>query len=557
MAWGQLDGLFHEHDVHGMWRGPGGYFAAYKIVIVVLVFTIWVAVVDYANREALRLDDYLKTKAPIWSPFYLAGMFLGLIAVLAVPWFWAGLPVLVLLALTPPMVFFITRNQQVDRELRRSITASGRVSQPIKLVEVDTSPIEFQPKVAGKTAAEIVFQARRLPTYFTFAALCADMMQRRGENLVIVCSREKATVQIQVDGQWHTLAEMDSAQGQAVIGVAQTLIGAGAETSNRPLTGQLGIKKDKEKAVLRVSVTPTKTEYRAQLRIEAPSDKVLSLAELGLQEAQSQIVRRCMSGKGFFVVAATPTQGSTTLWKSCLGSTDRWTRDWFAIVPNSDTETQMENVHRLVHADGDVNAAIERITYANLKQAGAFVVPQLFDPKLVSELVRCSREGKQKILTRVSAKSAAEGLLRAFAAAGDRKAMAEQLSGVIYERLVRRLCLSCRVKQKVAPDMIRKLGGDPRMVDFLYVPKTIPQELPKKYQPCPTCSDLCYVGRIGVFEVIEMNDTIRQVLLTQPKVEAVAEAARKTGSLSLMQAGYPLLLQGITGVDELKRVCGA
>ncbi|MDP1561487.1 MAG: ATPase, T2SS/T4P/T4SS family, partial [Pirellulaceae bacterium] len=454
-------------------------------------------------------------------------------------------------------VFFITRNQQVDRELRRSITASGRVSQPIKLVEVDNSPIEFQPKVDGKSSAEIVFQARRLPTFFTFAAICDDMMRRRGENLVIVCTREKATVQVQVDGQWHTLAEMNSAQGQGVIGVAQVLIGAGPETSNRPLAGQLGIKKDKEKAVLRVSVTPTKTEYRAQLRIEAPSDKVLSLAELGLQDAQAQIVRRCMSGRGFFVVAGTPTQGSTTLWKSCLGATDRWTRDWFAIVPNSDTESRMENIHRLVHADGDVNAAIERINHANLKQAGAFVVPQLFDPKLVGELVRCSREGKQKILTRVSAKSAAEGLLRAFATAGDRKAMAEQLSGVIYERLVRRLCLSCRVKQKVAPEMIRKLGGDPRMVDFLYVPKTIPQELPKNYKPCPTCSDLCYVGRIGVFEVIEMNDTIRQVLLTQPKVEAVAEAARKTGALSLMQAGYPLLLQGITGVDELKRVCGS
>ncbi|MBL8853938.1 MAG: hypothetical protein JNK57_08190 [Planctomycetaceae bacterium] len=557
LAWGQLEGLFHEHDVHGMWRGPGGYFAGYKILIIVLVFTIWVALVDYANREALRLEDYLKAKAPVWSPFYLGGMLLGLIAVLAVPWFWAGLPVLLLLAFAPPIAFFMARNQQVDRELRRSITASGKVAQPIKLVEVEASPIEFQPKVAGKNSAEIIFQARRFPAFFTFAAMCDDMLRRRGENLVIACNREKALVQIQIDGQWHSVAEMDTAQGQAVIGVAQLLIGAGPETSNRPLAGQFGIKKDKDKAVIRLTVTPTKTEYRAQLRIEAPQDNVQTLTELGLQDAQAQIVKRCMSGKGIFVVAATPTQGSTTLWKSCLNSADRWTRDWFAIVPNSDTETQIENLNRLVHPDGDVNAAIERITYANLKQAGAFVVPQLFDPKLVGELVRCARDDKQKIFTRVSAKSAAEGLLRAFAAAGDRKAMAEQLSGVIYERLVRRLCPTCRVKQKVPPEMIRKLGGDPRMVDYLYVPKTIPQELPKNYQPCPTCSDLGYVGRIGVFEVIEMNDTIRQVLLTQPKVEAVAEAARKTGALTLMQAGYPLLLQGITGVDELKRTCSS
>jgi general secretion pathway protein E len=554
-AWAQLDGLFHEHDVHGMWRGPGGYFAAYKIVILVLIFTMWVAVVDYANREALRLEDYMKAKALVWSPFYLGGMTLGLIAILAIPWFWAGVPILLLLAFAPPIVFFVTRNKQVDRELRRSITASGKVAQPIKLVEVESSPIEFQPKVPGKNPAEIIFQARRLPAFFSFAAMCDDMLRKRGENLVITCTREKAAVQVQVDGLWHSNAEMDAAQGQAMIAVAQLLIGASPEGSNRPLAGQFGIKKDREKAVIRLVVTPTKTEYRAQLRIEAPSDKVVTLAELGLQETQAQVVRRCMGGHGFFVVAATPTQGTTTLWKSCLNSADRLTRDWYAIVPNSDNETQMENIQRWTHPDGDVGAALDLIVKANLKQAGAFVVPQLFDPKLVGELIRCAKSDKQKIFTRVSAKSASEGLLRAFATAGDRKAMAEQLSGVVYQRLVRKLCLTCREKQKVSPEMIKKLQGDPRVVENLYVPKTIPQELPKDYRPCPTCNDLGYVGRIGVFEVVEVNDTIRQVLLTQPKVEAVTEAARKTGALSLMQSGYPLLLQGVTSVEELKRAC--
>jgi general secretion pathway protein E len=554
-VWAQLDGLFHEHDPHGMWRGPGGYFASYKILIVVLVFTIWVALVDYANREALRLDEYLKTKAPVWSPVYLVAMMLGLVILLALPWFWAGLPIMMVLAFTPPMVFLITRNQQVDPELRRSLTVSGRVAQPLQLVEVENTPVEFQPKVAGKNPAEIIFAARRLPTYFSFAAMCDDLLRRRGENLVISCSREKANVQMQIDGQWHLVAEMESAVGQNVIAVAQLLIGAAAEPSPRPLSGQFGLKRDKDKAVVRLTVTPSKTEYRAQLRIEAPTDKVVSLADLGMQDSQMQIARRCMSGDGFFVVAATPTQGATTLWKSCLSAADRWTRDWYAIVPNSDTETHMENIQRLGHPDGDVDRAIQLIAQANLKQAGAFVVPQLFDPKFVSELIRCSRDEHQKIFTRVSAKSAAEGLLRAYAAASDRKAMAEQLRGAIYQRLVRRLCTTCRERQKVPAEMIKKLNGDPRVQDFLYVPKTIPQELPKKYQPCPTCNDLGYVGRIGVFEVIEMNDTIRQVLLKQPKVEAVAEAARKTGSLSLMQSGYPLLLQGVTSVDELKRVC--
>lgn len=557
IGWAQVEKLFYENDSHGMWRGPGGYFAGYKVVILALVFMIWVALTDYANREALRLDEYLKTKAPVWSPIYLVSMMLGLVIVLALPWFWAGLPIMMLLVFAPPVVFLVMRNSQVDSDLRRSITDSGQISQPINIVDVGSSPVEFQPKVSGKNPTEVIFLARRHPAYAGFATMCDDMLRQRAENLVVTCSREKAAVQMQIDGQWQPVAEMESAVGQGLIGVAQLLIGAGPELSPRPLSGQFGIKKAKDKTVIRLTVTPTKTEYRAVLRIEAPTDKVMTLAELGISESQLQIARRCMSGDGFFVVAATPTQGSTALWRSCLNSADRLSRDWYALVPNSDTETNMENIHRLAHPDGDVARAIQLLSEANLKLASAFVVPQLFDPKIVSELIRCSSKNHQKIFTRVSAKSAAEGLLRAFAAASDRKAMAEQLRGVIYQRLVRRLCTTCREKQKVPVETIKKLEGDPRTQDFLYVPKTIPQELPKDYVPCPTCNDLGYVGRIGVFEVIEVNNTIRKVLLTQPKVEAVAEAARKTGTLTLMQSGYPLLLQGVTSVDELKRVCGA
>lgn len=554
VLWAQTDGLFFQNDPHGVWRGPGGYFASYKLLILVLVFTVWVATVDYANREALRLDEHLKTKATVWSPFYLGGMVLGLIAVLAVPWFWAGLPVFILLAFAPVIAFFVNRNREVDKEMQRSVTNTGRIAKPIQLVEAAALPVDLLPQVPGKKPAEIVFQARRLPSFPGFAGLCDDLIRRRGENVVISCGRDKSVIRIQIDGMWHPIAEMEAAAGQGLLSVGQVLLGGSPELSAKPINGQFGVKKDRDKFVIRFSVVPSKTELRGQLRLDAPAEKVQTLADLGMNPSQLPIVRRCMDGDGFFVVAATPTQGSTTLWKSALNYADRWTRDWYAIVPNSDTETNMENIQRLSHPDGDADQAIELLRQVSLKQAGAFVIPQLFDPKLVSALIEHSQSEHRKILTRVSAKSAAEGLLRAYAAASDRKVMANQLRGVVYQRLVRKLCTSCREK-RVAPDLVKKLGGDPRVQDFIYAPKTIPQELPKNYQPCPACNDLGYSGRIGVFEIIEVNDAVRQALLTQPKVEIITQAARQSGALSLMQAGYPLILQGVTSVEELKRVC--
>ncbi len=557
-AWAQVEGLFDDQDTHRMWRGPSGYFASYKLGIVVVVFTAWVVLADYANRDALRLEDHLKTKAEVWSPIYLAGVFFGLIAVLAIPWFWAGLPVFLLLAFAPLVAFFVVRNQQVEPEVRRTASVTGKISGPMRLVDgADASPIEFLPNVAGTKPAEIIFLARRSPVYGNLCQLCDDMIRRRAENAVILCTQEKAIVKMQIDGLWHQTAEMESAMGQGMISVAHILIGANPDLGKRAEAGQFGVKKERTKIVLRFTSTPTKTEYRAQFRVEAPADTVKSLAELGMRSDHLEKVRAGMAGNGVFVVAATSGQGSTTLWKACLNLTDRWTRDWYSVVPQSDHETMMENIKRMPHADGNVAEAIKILREIALKQAGGYAIPTLFDPKLVNELLQHSETEGRKILTRMPAKSAAEGLLRAYAAAGDRKAMAKHLRIVVYQRLVRKLCGVCREKQQIPPDTIRKLGGDPRAQDFLYVPKTIPDPLPKNYQACQVCADLGYMDRTGVFEVIEVNDAIRQVLLTKPKIEAITEVARKTGSLSLLQSAYPLLLNGTTSMEELKRACSA
>lgn len=555
MAWAQVDQLFFDGDKHGIWRGPGGYFAAYKLVLIVLAFTGWVILVDWANREALRLQSFLQTKPEVWSPIFLGTWLAGLIAVLAIPIFWAGFPVLLLLAYGPIVAFFVTRNKQVDPELRKNATVTGRISGPMKIVEVERVPIEFLPQVSGRNPAELLILARRLPGYTALANMCDDLLRRRAENVTVICNRETAVVRMQIDGIWHQVAEMDTAMGQGMIAAAAVLVGVSPDQTGKAHSGRLGLKKGRDKSVVRFSATPSKTDYRGQFRIEAPTEKVQTFGELGMPEALVQKVRDGMAGDGFFVLAATPGQGMTTMWKAALHATDRWTRDWYGIVPESDTETFLENIQRLTHSDNDVDAALELIRKVALKQAGGYAIPQLFDPRLTDELIQQSVDEGRKTLTRVAAKSAAEGLLRVYAASANRKVMAEQLRVVVYQRLARKLCPTCRQKQPVDPSVIKRLGGDPRSQDFLFTNKTIPAELPKDYQPCGTCNDLGFVGRVGVFEVLEVTPLVRQTLLKQPKVEAIAAAAKESGAMPLMQSGYPLLLNGVTSLDELKRAC--
>jgi len=554
----QSEDPFFRADQHGLRRGPGGYFAWYKLVLITVVFSSWIAVADYANREALRLADYLQTKAEVWNPIFVISFLVGLFCVFSIPWFWAGLPVFALTCFLPPTLFFVARNKQVEATLSKTVSATGKIAGPLQLVKVqeEKRPLEIIPHGQGQVPQQLLFQAKQVPAFNDLRAMLQDALRRNADIAATVVTREKTMVQMQIDGLWHPVGEMDPVSGQGVIAAAQIIAGCDPSITSRPQDGGFRLKRDREKRVIRFSSQPSQNDYRGIFRIESGDDVVMTLAELGMNDKQAAIVRIGLGGDGMYVVSSTPSQGVTTLWKAALQAADRWTRDWFSVVSESDTETVMENIGRQTFPVGDTQAAIEIVRKYSLKQAGGFIVPELFDPKLTDALLAESKSDGRKTVTRFTAKSASEAILRAYAAAGDRKEMAAAIKGAVYQRLVRKLCPTCREKKAASADLIQKLGGNPKDQDFLYGTRQIPVELPKEYVPCPKCNDIGYVGRTGIFEIIEMNDTIRKVLMTQPKIDAIAQAARKTGSPSLLNAGFHLVLNGITTLEELKRACG-
>lgn len=554
------DPFFIGADEHALRRGPGGYFAWYKLVAITLAFAVWVALADYANREALRLAEFLNTKAEVWNPIFVVTFLAGFVAVMSIPWFWAGYPVYLLASFLPLVIFFMTRNREVDRSMRKAISVTGRVEAPIEILkkdQVDLNPLEVAPSAQpGQSEQQTLFSARQTPGFAPMKDLLTHGLASRADLVVLSCTRDKAVAQMQVDGMWHPLMEFEPGMGQAIAATSQIVAGCTPKVFDRPQEGIFRLKREREKWGIRFTSQPTKSDFRCLFRFETGEETVMSLAELGMSEQQAAAVRDGIAGDGFYVASAMSGQGMTTLWKSCLQATDRWTRDWFAVVPETDDETMMENIARDTFPKGDAKAAIALIHKMALKQAGAFVVPDLVDKTVVDTLLTQSKEEGRKTLTRFTTKSAAEALLRTYAAAGDRKAMAKALKGAVYQKLVRKLCTNCRETTKVAPELIKKLGGDPMVQDFVYKTRTIPAEKPKDYQPCPVCNDIGFAGRTGLFEILQVDDSIRKILLTQPKVEAITAAARKSGMKTLMQSGFPLVMAGTTTIEELKRVCG-
>jgi type II secretory ATPase GspE/PulE/Tfp pilus assembly ATPase PilB-like protein len=124
------------------------------------------------------------------------------------------------------------------------------------------------------------------------------------------------------------------------------------------------------------------------------------------------------------------------------------------------------------------------------------------------------------------------------------------VTAVLCVRLIRKLCEGCKVAYEPTPDLAKKLGLPEGKVEALYrTPK--PEEIEK---PCKTCGGLGYIGRTGVFELLVVDDQVRQALLKEPKVEIVRKAAKAAGMRSFQEEGVLLIAKGVTSLAELQRV---
>jgi type IV pilus assembly protein PilB len=139
---------------------------------------------------------------------------------------------------------------------------------------------------------------------------------------------------------------------------------------------------------------------------------------------------------------------------------------------------------------------------------------------------------------------------------GDAKAVSQGVSGVISQKLIRKLCQDCREAYRPNEKFIAKLGLPPDTKVLYRKPKRVKDEegADEEWEPCDTCGDVGYVGRIGIFEVIEMSEGMRQLVATSPSVKAIKDLARKEKMWSFQKDGMRLVAEGVTSVEELQRL---
>lgn len=392
--------------------------------------------------------------------------------------------------------------------------------------------------------------ARHSPGYLLLKEAVADMVQRRADKLMLDYTQQGVSVRYEIDGVWHNGEPRDRESSDVMLAVIKTLANLNVKDRKHKQQGQFGAKFEGKTYMCPVVTQGVATGERVVVTRIGEKQHMAHYADLGMREGlQKQWAELMSAESGLLIFSALPGGGLSTMMNVSLEETDRLMRDFVAIEEVSNREHDIQNISVTTYdaSKGETPATILPVlirTYPNV-----YVLRDMTDVEAAKLLFK-EIQDEHLVVTSIRAKEAAEALLRFLQLKMPAKDFAKAAKGVLYQRLIRKLCPDCKVGYTPAADVLRKLGIPAGKVEQLYRPPK-GEEIEK---PCKTCQGLGYVGRTGLFELLVINDKMREILIKQPKLPLLKEAARAARQRSLQEEGVLLVAQGTTSLQELTRV---
>lgn len=558
-SWPSLGGPFSRGN-----GGNGAYLSPWKILGTWALFLAWVRTTDWVSQDA----QTLKMPAPLWDSIVFASFLLGLLLLWILPWYFAGLVVLLLAYFAPLIVYIVQRDKLVTSPYDKILSVKHTkrwLAAKFAMIGIKTSDTDLDPHDAGPDIKLVaqgaderqnninLLTARQSPGFLPARVLIDDAMQQRATHVMFDFTAEGVNVRYQLDGVWHDRSAIDRAEGDMILAVYKGIANLKIEDRRSRQSGSFGIEIGKDKLTCKIGSQGTQTGERALLQFAAKKVPFKSLDELGMRAKMQEQLQELMEQNGMLIFSALPSGGLTTTMDVVLSHADRFIRNFVAVEDEAKLEREIENVHVTTYS------SVAGETPADVLPKLIRTYPDVIVSRDVADLdtltILCEQVGENRlVITSTRAKEAVEALLRLMMLKIPPAEFAPVVSAVLNVRLVRRLCEKCKEGYPPPAEVLKQLGLPAGRIEALYRPPTQPIDPKKPDKVCDACQGIGYFGRTAIFELLVVDDLLRQVLATAPKLDNLRAAARKNKHRTLQDEGVLLVARGVTSLQELLRV---
>ncbi|WDI44104.1 ATPase, T2SS/T4P/T4SS family [Bremerella sp. P1] len=543
-----------------------GFFVnPFLLLPVIILFCMWTYSTDWIGQDCPQRK--LSPEAWVIPNVLVFGLTFWLFCA-AIPYFGGFL--LAILAWAVPLFMYIkTRNAMLDPHERVMTKdhiryligtwSGGKVKRELKEPWEEGPEIQITAMGNSDPAknTENLYTARKMPdAYVWVKELIFEMITRRASKVMMDYTKETVAMRYLIDGVWLAGENRDRESSDQMLVVLKLISNMNPNERRARQAGEFEIKYDiKKKVICSLNTQGTQTGERAILAVPAVTAKLETLEDLGMRDAMIQEVKGLMGApNGLFVFAARPEGGFTTLWQTGLSSTDRLMRDFAGIEVKNSREPEVMNISLKYYDPAAGEAPEAALTSVIRNQPDALFVRRIDNPEVFGILLN-EANSKRMCFTTVNAKEdCAEAILRLLSLKIPADEYASALNGVLYTRLCRRLCKGCREEFQPSVALLKRMGIPPNKVDKLYKTPTPPGPDDPKKPPCEHCGGIGYYGRVGIFELMKVDDGIRRAIVKTPKLEAIRGASKQAGNKTLQEEAIRLVATGVTSLEEISRV---
>ncbi len=365
---------------------------------------------------------------------------------------------------------------------------------------------------------------------------------------------DKVAVRLRLDGILHDAATLDKEAYHKFVSRIKLVASLKLNVSERPQDGRFTIHKTVGGDVdVRVSTMPTVHGESVVMRLLPRERKGLDFTELGLTGRAFEKLQKEISRPNGMIITTGPTgSGKTTTLYAVMETLNK---PGVKIITLEDpVEYRMAGINQS-QVDVEHGYTFAKGLKSMLRQdPDIAMVGEIRDLETADTAIQAALTG-HLLLSTLHTNSAA-GAIPRFIAMGVRPfLLAPALNAVIGQRLVRRLCSACR-KEKALTE--NELADIQKIISVLPLQekKNIPSDL-IFYGPigCEECNGLGYKGRVGVYEIMVVDDAIEKLILAGTgAANDVEAAARSSGMLTMVEDGVLKALAGMTSLEEVFRV---
>ena len=421
------------------------------------------------------------------------------------------------------------------------------------LEELETE-LKEEVGIKPRTSAEFERMAEEAPITKIVAVILRHAVEGKASDIHIEPTKEKLRIRFRFLGVLYSSIFLPLRVHMAVIARIKIISNLKIDETRIPQDGRFSTKVNEKSIDFRVSTFPTTLGEKVAIRVLDPATGLKSFEELGIESRNLKAIKEGISKPYGLILSTGPTGcGKTTTLYAILQLLNK--EEVNVVTLEDPAEYFIEGINQSQVKPEISYDFLIGLRHILRQDPDVIMVGEIRDEETASLVIHAALTG-HIVLSTLHTSNALGVIPRLIDMGVKPYLIPPVLQLAIAQRLVRRLCDNCKEKIKPGPkiqDLILK--------EIEKFPSTI-KNSPRLKKPlsifinkgCPKCSQTGFSGRIGVFEILTMTESLSDIILKEPSETMIKKEAENQGMITMKQDGILKVLNGITTIEEVLRV---